>query len=134
VLTVPRKAPRHKPSVKRDGDGQRIERFENHTPHLNRRLEPPAAGGRGLALGQAVHHVVVHDVGDVGVAADRVDEVVAALSVHVAVPADRHDRQRRIGRLDGRRRRQRPAMQPVEYVALLVVWQLGGLADAGDQH
>ena len=124
----------HERGVQGDGHGQGVERLVDHAGDLQRGDETALAGGRGLALGQAVDHVVVDDVGQVRVAADAVEEMVAALAVHVAVAALGDHGQARVARPDGRGRRQGPAVQPVEVVGVDVLGQLGRLADAGDEH
>jgi hypothetical protein len=71
----------------------------------------------------------VDEHGDVGVAPDIVDEVIPPLAVDVAIPARHHDRERRIGHPDPQRRRESPAVEPVEDVDVHVVRQFRRLSD-----
>ena len=96
---------------------------------------PPLRGGGGLALGQAIDHVVVGKHGEVNVAPDSMHEMIAALGVAVAVAGVHQDFQVVIGDLGRGRQRQGPAMQRVKHVALHELRGFGRLADAGDdQH
>ena len=134
MVDVAGEGPRDEARVQGDGDRERIERFEEDAADLDGRDEAFPAGGRGLAFGQAVHHIVMHDVGNVRVPADRVDEVVATLAVHVAVTALGDDGQGRIGGFDGRGGGQGPAVQAVKDVRCEVMGNLGRLADARNEH
>lgn len=118
--------------IQRNSHGQRIERLGDDAVDLDGSDEAAAAGRRGLALGQTIDHVVVDDVGDFGVAADGVDKVVAPFAVHVAVAAFGDDGQLRVADLDGKGRRQRPAVQAIKGVAAEIMGDLGGLPDARD--
>ena len=96
---------------------------------LHRGDEALPGGGRGLTLGEGVDHIVVDDVGDVRVSPDGVHEVIAALPVHVAVPAlGNHDKTSVRG-FDRGCHRQGPAMEAVEVVRVQILGCFG-LPDA----
>ena len=116
------------------GHGQGVEGLEDGPVHLHGRAETHHAGGGGLALGKAVDHVVVDDVGNVHVATDGVDEVVASLAVHVPVARLGDHHHLRVDCLDQRGGGQRPTVQAVEVVGLEVLGRLRGLPDAGHHH
>ncbi len=92
------------------------------------------AGRRILPLGQAVDLVVLHDVGDVGVAAHRVNEVVAADAVAVAIAGYGDDLQVVVRQLDASRHRQGATVDAVVGVDPQVVGQLRAAADATDHQ
>ena len=96
--------------------------------------EPDLARRRGLPLGQPVDVVVHDDVADVEVAARGVDEVAAADGEGIAVAAQRQHLQVRVGDLDARRDRHRPAVHAVEAVGRHEERQAAGAADARDHH
>jgi hypothetical protein len=91
-------------------------------------------GGRRLARGEAVHRVVVQDVGDVHVASGRVYEV-GAPDAH-AVPVAGHGDDGHVvdGQLDAGGRWQAAAVQRVEAVQVDEVGQFGRAADARGDH
>src|SRR5690606_18873828 len=72
--------------------------------------------GRVLALGQPVDHVVLHDVGDVDVPADGVEEVVPPDAVAIAVARHRDDVEARVGQLGPLGDGKGPAVQGGEAV------------------
>ena len=129
LLDVHGEGPCDEARVQSDSHGQRIERLEEDAVHLDGSHEAFLAGRRGLAFGQAVHHVVVNDMRDVRVSADGMDEVIAALAVHIAVAALRDHGQSGIDGLYRHCRRKGTTVQPVEDVGLEIVRSLCRLAD-----
>ena len=100
-----------------------------------RRLGDLAELGRGgvLALGQAVDPVVEQQDLEVDVAAQRVDQVVAADRQRVAVTGDHPHRQVRPRRGEAGRDRRRPAVDRVHPVGVHVVREARRAADARDE-
>ena len=88
-------------------------------------------GGRtGLAAGEAVDLVVVAEHGDVGVAPDGVDEVVATDARRVAVAGHHDDVELRTDGLDRLGDGQRAAVERVDGLVLEVAAHPPGAADA----
>ena len=100
--------------------------------HARRRLVAEVRGGAHLAAGHAVDGVVEDERGEVDVAPRRVDEVVAADGGAVAVAHGDDHVQRRVGRLDARRHRQRAAVRGVHRRVVEVGADAAAAADAGD--
>jgi hypothetical protein len=92
------------------------------------------AGRRRLSLCQGIDLIVVNQIGDVMIAAQRVEEVIPALSVAIAVTAHSENRQLRIGHLGPGSRGERSAVKDVEHVAVEVVRQFARLADTRDHE
>ena len=93
---------------------------------------PTSRGGRVLALGQPVDPVVEQQDRQVHVAAQRVDQVVAADRQRVAVAGDHPHRQVRPGGGQAGRDRRRAAVDRVHPVGVHVVREARGAADPGD--
>ena len=91
-------------------------------------------GGRVLALGQPVDLVVEQQDGDVDVAAERVDQVVAADGERVAVTGDHPDVEIRPGGGQSGGDGRCPAVDRVHAVGVHVVRESGGAADARQEH
>ena len=106
----------------------------NDPPGLvfDRRAEP--AGGRVLALGQAVDLVVEQQHLDVHVAAQGVDEVVAADREAVAVAGDDPHLQVGVGQPQAGGEGRCAAVDGVEAVGVHVVGEAAGAADPGDER
>ncbi|PSK43210.1 hypothetical protein B0E38_07886 [Streptomyces sp. 111WW2] len=94
---------------------------------------PDLGGGGVLALGQAVDPVVEQQDLEVDVAAQGVDEVVAADGERVAVPGDDPDRQVAAGGGEAGGDGGGAAVDGVHPVGVHVVREAGGAADAGDE-
>src|SRR5690606_37027715 len=125
-------ARRHEGRAGGDGQLQRPHRALDVAPGARAGDEAGAAGGRHLAFGQSVDLVVHDDVGDVHVAPDRVQEVVPADGVAVAVAPGGQHRQVAVGQLQAHGRRQRAPVHDVEVVAVDVVADFARAADARD--
>ena len=111
----------------------RVERVVERA-HRGRLGDLAGLGGGGvLALGQAVDPVVEEQDRHVDVAAQRVDQVVAADRERVAVTGDDPHRQVLAGRGDAGRDRRRAAVDRVHAVGVEVVGEARGAADAGDE-
>jgi hypothetical protein len=128
--------------VDRAGDERRLgaERQRDRVERVverahRRRLGDLAELGRRrvLALGQPVDPVVEQQDLQVHVAAQRVDQVVAADRQRVAVAGDDPDRQVRPRRRQAGRDRRRAAVDRVHPVGVHVVREARGAADAGDE-
>ena len=91
------------------------------------------AGGGVLALGEPVDPVVEQQDRHVHVAAQRVDQVVAADRERVAVTGDHPDRQVRARRREAGGDRRRAAVDRVHAVGVEVVGEPRRAADAGDE-
>jgi hypothetical protein len=70
---------------------------------------------------------------DIGIATQRMEEMVASFSVTVSFPGDDDGCQARIGHMDAQGRRKGSSVQSVEKIAVEIVRQFGGLPDAGDE-
>ena len=91
-------------------------------------------GRRVLPLGQAHHFVVEKENFDIHIAAQGVDEVVAADGQAVAVAGHDPDVQLGPDQLQARGHGRRPAVEGLEAVGVEVVRQPARTADAGDEH
>ena len=112
-------------------------RVERVVERAHRRGLGDLAGLRGggvLALGEAVDPVVEEQDRHVHVAAQRVDQVVAADRQRVAVTGDDPHREVLAGRGDAGRDRRRAAVDRVHAVGVEVVGEPRRAADAGDEH
>ena len=116
----------------RDRERQRLYRFLYRAVGGRRCALAPLAGGGELALRQPVDFVVLHQFGDVGVAADRVGEVSQALAVAVAIPVDEDDAHIPIRQLDALSDGPGTSVQGVKAVHPRVLRELAPAADAGD--
>ena len=112
----------------RNGVNRRFDVAEGHAF----RLHADAAGGRGLACGEAVDLVVHDDVEQINVTAHAVDEVVAADPEAVAVAASHQYGQLVIGELHTGCYGQRPAVQSMHAIGIDVTGEVGRTADAAD--
>jgi hypothetical protein len=92
------------------------------------------AGGRCYAFGEAVDLVVEHDDLEVDVAADHMQEVIAADRQRIAVAGDDPDLQIRTRQLQSGGDGRGTAVNAVEAVGVHVVREPAGAADAGDEH
>ena len=124
----------YEPAAQGQRQGQRPQGLGNDPEGLDLGHKTQGARGGGLALGEAVDAVVVHDQGDIEVAADVVEEVVPALSVDIPVAGFGDHNEGFIGDLCPARRGQGPPVQAIQAVHPHVVDDLGGLADPGDEH
>ncbi len=91
-------------------------------------------GGGVLTLGEPVDPVVEEHDGDVHVAPQRVNQVVAADAQRVAVAGHHPDRQVVAGHRDPGGQRRRPAVDRVHAVGVDVVGESRRAADARDDH
>ncbi len=124
----------HEPAAQGQRQGQRPQGLGNDPEGLDLGHKTQGARGGGLALGEAVDAVVMHDQGDIEVAADVVEEVVPALPVDIPVAGFGDHNEGLIGDLYPGRRGQGPPVQAIEAVHPHVVDDLRGLADPGDEH
>ena len=114
--------------------GDRVERVVERA-HRGGLGDLAGLGGGGvLALGEAVDPVVEQQDRHVHVAAQRVDQVVAADGQRVAVTGDDPDREVLAGGGDAGRDRRRAAVDRVHAVGVEVVGEPRRAADAGDEH
>ena len=124
----------HEGALGAQGQRDRVERVV-HRAHRGRLGDLAGLGGGGvLTLGQAVDPVVEQQDRHVDVAAQRVDQVVAADRERVAVAGD--DPHREVlarGGQAGRNRGGTP-VDRVHAVGVEVVREAAGAADAGDEH
>src|SRR6185503_18879512 len=90
--------------------------------------------GGVLPFGEPVDLVVDEDDLQVHVAAQGVDEVVAADGKSIPVAGDDPDGQLRTHELQARGDGRCAAMDGVEAVGVHVIRKAGGTADAGDEH
>ncbi len=107
---------------------------------MHRLLHGPGGGGggddpgrgrrRGLPFRVAVDHVVHDDVRHVHIPPDRVDQVIEADPVSIAVAPGREHHEVAVGQLDPGRDRQRPPVVHVEPVRPEVRGDLAGAPDA----
>ncbi len=96
---------------------------------------PVGVLGEGCPLGESIHLVVHHDVGDVLVSAHGVGHVAAADGEPVAVAADGDDGQIGIGGLYALSRGQSPSVHDVQTVGVDELGQPAGTTDTGhDDH
>ena len=118
------------PRARLTGLNGRVERTER------RRLGDLAdlGGRRVLALGQAVDLVVEHEDRELHVAAQGVDEVIAADRERVAVAGHHPDVEIGSRHREAGRDRRGPAVDRVHAVGVHVVREAGGTADPGDEH
>ena len=133
VLAVGVHGPRDERRLGAEGQRHRVERGV-HRAHRRRLGDLADLGGGGvLALGQAVDPVVEQQDLEVDVAAQRVDQVVAADRQRVAVTGDDPHRQVRPrgGQAGGDGRR--AAVDRVHAVGVEVVGEARGAADARDE-
>jgi hypothetical protein len=70
---------------------------------------------------------------DIGIAAQRMEEMVASFSVTVSFSGDDDGCQARIGHMDTQGRRKGSSVQSIEKITFEIVRQFGGLPDAGDE-
>jgi hypothetical protein len=70
---------------------------------------------------------------DIGIAAQRMEEMVAAFSVTVAFSGNDDGCQVRIGHVDAQGRRNGSSVQSIEKITVEIVGQFGGLPDAGNK-
>ena len=114
---------------------------QRHADEIDRRVAVGAAdlalralvgGGRELALGQAVHAVVLGDVDHVHAAAHAVHELAETDRRRVAVARDAHIDEVLVGEIGAGEHRRHAAVHAVEAVALAeqIVGRLGRAADA----
>ncbi len=98
------------------------------------RLRAGVGGGRELALGQAVHPVVLDDVGHVDAAPDRVGELAEPDRGGVAVAGDAQVDQLAVGHVGAGEHGRHPPVHGVEAVRVAeeIVRSLRRAADAGE--
>ncbi len=114
-------------------DGERPQRPVDRAHRRRVRALAQRRGRRVLALGQTVDLVVVQDDLQVHVAAQDVQDVVAADAQGVAVTGDHPDAELGPGGLEAGGDGRRAAVDAVEAVGVHVVGQAAGAADAGDE-
>ena len=90
--------------------------------------------GRSLALREPVDVVVVHEVGEVEVAAAGVHEVAGADAVPVTVAAEREHREARVRKTPAGGDREHATVQRVEAIRVHVMRRLPRAADAREQR
>jgi hypothetical protein len=134
VLQVGVVGPGHEGGLGRDREAQRVQGpLERAQGRALGRLAL-LRRGRVLALRQPVDPVVEEEDLQVDVAADRVQEVVAADREAVAVTGDDEDRQVGPGDLEPRGDRRRAAVDRVEAVGVHVVREAARAADPRDEQ
>ena len=84
---------------------------------------------RYLPRCQAVHAVVMYDIGDIHIPPTGVNEVPHSLAETIAVPTFRDNHQVVIPQLYSRSHRKRPAVQPVESIGVYPMRNLARTAD-----
>ncbi len=91
-------------------------------------------GGRELALGQAVHAVVLDDVGHIHAAADRMGELAEADRGRVAVAGHAEIDQVAVGEISAGQDRRHAAVHGIETVRIAeeIIRRLRRTADAGN--
>ena len=118
--------------------GERVEQGIHRALHaaVHGRARPGAAGrrGRDLALRQAIHLVVHHDVGQVGIAADGMRHVAAADRETIAIAPGREHEQIGVCQFDALGDGQRAAVHGVEPVGRGIAGDPARAADAGDER
>ena len=123
----------HEAGLGPDGHADRVERLVDRAERRGLGDLADLARGRVLALGQPVDLVVEQQDGEVHVAAQRVDQVVATDRQHVAVTT--HHPHVEVGAGDGQPggHRRCPAVDAVHAVGVHVVREAGRAADAGHE-
>ena len=133
VLRVGIDRARHVGCLRRQRDGDRIERLLHRAQGRGLRHRARARGGRVLPLRQPVDAVVEKDDVQIDVAADGVQQVVAADRKAVAVAGDHPDAQVGVGNGKSGRQRRRAPVYRVDAVCVHVIGETAGAADAGDE-
>src|SRR3989339_1914532 len=106
--------PRHERRIHGHGHRHRVKRLFRYARNLQRCFKTHLAGRRSLSLGKPVNHVIMHQAGNVRIAAYGVNEMVAALAIHVSVAAFDNNYKPGIDGFYRGGRWHRPAMQTVE--------------------
>ncbi len=127
-------AARHERGPGAERQRQRVERVVHRAGRRRLRLLPHLAGRRVLPLGQAVDPVVEHQDLHPDVAAQRVDQVVAADRHGVAVAGRDPDLELRPRHLEPGRHRRGAAVDRVEAEGVHVVRETAGAADPRHHH
>jgi hypothetical protein len=133
VVGLAGEAAGHEAGAQGHGHGQRPEGGGDDALGLGLGDVSGLGGGAGLALGEAVNLVVVHDEGEVNVAADGGEEVVAALAIGAAVAALHDHGEPGVGEFRSRGHGQGPAVDAVEAVRVRVARDAAGAPDPGDE-
>ena len=131
LLAVARKAARDERRSHQKGQGNYIHRL----PRVGASLAQPRAAVRHcgeLAFGQAVHAIVLDDVGNAQIAAHHMSEVAQTDGGRVAVARNPDRDQRMVGQPAARGHRRHAAMNAVKAEGLVheVVGGLGGTPDS----
>ena len=131
MLGIGVRAARHKGGSSRDGLLHRVDRLVHRSPHVRLALEADRAGRGGLFLGQAVHVVIHHHVGEVHVFAGAMVEVIAADGEGIAVAAEDKHIQILPRERDAGGKGQRAAVDIVRAVGLHKIREPATAADTG---
>ena len=134
MIHHPGKGPGDKTGFHGHGNRDRIKRGSGHSGRLSLGDESGFRSGAGLALGETVHLVVVHQEGDIDVPPDGGQEMVASFPVVAAVSAFHDHRHCGIGQLGPRSRGKRPSVESVEEIHVQVMRCLGRLPDSGYEY
>jgi len=128
------KSPGHESGPHGHGNSYGVEGLGRIAGGLGLGLMSPGRSWTGLALGQPVYLVVVGQQGNIDIAAQSSQKMVAALAVITSIPALDNDHCLRVGQLDSGGGRQGPAVKSVEHVGSHIMRSLGCLAYAGNEN
>jgi hypothetical protein len=116
-----------------DGDGRHIQGRDFYTVNLEASLFPDPRGGGSLAFGKGIKFVIMDYHRNIWIAAQRMDEMVAAFTVTVAFSGDDDGCQSRIGHMDAQGSREGSSVQSIKKITVEIVRQFGGLPDSGNE-
>ena len=134
VHGIRRHAARDERGSRAQREGERVERPIDGPVRARLRLLPQLAGRRRLPLRQSVDAIVEEQDLQIDIAAQGVDEVVAADGKPVAVAGHHEDRQLGPRHLEARRDGRSAAVDAVYPVSVHVVGKAARAADAADEH
>ena len=117
-----------------DGERQGPQRIVDGTQRTRLGARAGARGWRVLALGQAVNLVVEEDDLEIDVAANGVDQVIAADGQPVAIAGDNPDLEVGAASFQARGEGRRAPVNAVEAVSVHVVRKPARAADARNEH
>jgi hypothetical protein len=116
-----------------DGDGRHVQGRDFHAVNLEASLFPDPRGGGSLAFGKRIKFVIMDHHRNIGIAAQHMEEMVAAFAVTVAFSGDNDGCEKRIGHMDAQGRRKGSSMQSIEKITVEIVRQFGGLTYSGNE-
>ena len=125
---------RHEPAAGAEREAGRVRRLLHRAERRRRRARALPARRRILAFCQPVNLVVEQEHLAIEVPPQEMRHVVAADGQPVAVAGDDPHVEVRIGELDARRHRWRPAVDRVVAIGFNVIGEAAGAADARDEH